>query len=156
MPVAIACTERTGTEAKSTAIRACCLITSNHQHVHRHQKLPINSIHFVYTSLRLFNLCILSYMSKWQYQSSHDMEGRTYRRPDRSMSHIAKTMQGSMSKHVTPLAIIEADSPSIPMFANKSPAPDCMRICGVKYSTALIPENCNICLISVSSSIQTT
>lgn len=62
--------------------------------------------------------------------SFHGEENKieTYRRPARSMSPIARTMHGSISKHVTPLARMEADSPSIPMFASRSPAPDCIRI----------------------------
>jgi len=68
--------------------------------------------------------------------------GEIYLRPERSMSHMAIKMHGSIRKQVTPLARMDADSPSIPTFANRSPAPDCIRICGVKYNTALIPENC--------------
>jgi hypothetical protein len=55
---------------------------------------------------------------------------------------MATKIHGSIRKQVTPLAMIDADSPVIPIFANRSPAPDCIRICGVKYKTALIPENC--------------
>lgn len=72
----------------------------------------------------------------------HEKRKTTYLRPDLSMSLIAIRMQGSMSKHVTPLAKMDADSPSIPMLASKSPAPDCIKIWGVKYNTALMPLNC--------------
>lgn len=56
----------------------------------------------------------------------------THLRPDLSMSPIAIKMQGSMSKHVTPLARIDADCPPIPKLARTSPAPACIKICGVK------------------------
>lgn len=49
-------------------------------------------------------------------------------RPDESTCRIAIKMHGSMSKHVTPLAKIEADSPSIPIFASKAPVPNSIRI----------------------------
>ena len=67
---------------------------------------------------------------------------KIYRRPETSISLMARKMQGSMRKHVTPLAKIEDDCASRPSFPKMSPAPDCIRIWGVKYSTALMPENC--------------
>jgi hypothetical protein len=71
------------------------------------------------------------------------MVKKVYRRPETSMSFMARKMQGNMRKHVTPLAKIEDDCASRPIFPNMSPAPDCIRIWGVKYSTALMPENCS-------------
>lgn len=63
----------------------------------------------------------------------HKKKKNTHLRPNLSMSHIAIRMHGSMSKHVTPFAKMDADSQSISMLASKPAVPNCIKIWRVKY-----------------------
>lgn len=66
-----------------------------------------------------------------------------YLLPEESMSLIAKKMNGNMTRVVTPPARMDDDSDDRPRIS-KTPAPDDIRMVGVKYMTALTPHACTI------------